>query len=152
MEGPGPRPRRSLYAPSVMPHPVIVPNKFDAGRLLQKRSGKSYLRALPSWEYNKPYTCPRCHRSLETFEHAILSCPGREPPSNRPLHAVSDVGPDAPVWPSATLLGALSRFIRATRTAFPPGMFSRPTSSTSSASSQSSHIVSFGCFMSSQES
>jgi len=143
---------RYPYRPSLKPHPFMGLNKFAAGRLHQMRSGKSYLRAHPSWSDDAPPTCPSCEEAPETFEHAILRCPAKGPARARHLQGVSDIGPDAPVWSSAPLLGSLSRFISSTATAFPPGMFSRPTSSSSSVSSQSSNVVSFGYFMSSQES
>jgi len=147
-----PDPARYPYRPSLRPHPFMGLDKFSAGRLHQMRSGKSYLRAHPSWDSVDPTTCPRCLSAPETFEHAILFCSTREPARTRHLQGVLDVGPDAPLWSSAALLGALTRFIKSTATAFPPGMFSRPTSAASSISSRSSNVVSFGYFMSSQES
>jgi len=148
-----PDPARYPYRPSIKPHPFMGLDKFTAGRLHQMRSGKSYLRAHPSWSDDAPTTCPSCDEAPETFEHAILRCPAKEPARARHLQGVSDIGPNAPVWSSAPLLGALSRFISSTATAFPPGMFSRPTSSArsiGSISSRSSNVVSFGYFMSSQ--
>jgi len=147
-----PDPPRYPYRPSLKPHPFMGLNKFAAGRLHQMRSGKSYLRAHPSWSDDAPPTCPSCEEAPETFEDAILRCPAKGPARARHLQGVSDIGPDAPVWSSAPLLGSLSRFISSTATAFPPGMFSRPSSSSGSVSSQSSNVVSFGYFMSSQES
>jgi len=116
------------------------------------RSWKSYLRAHASWDSDVHTTCPRCQSAPELFEHAILHYSAKEPATTHHLQGVLDVGPDAPVWSSAALLGALARFIKSTATAFPPGMFSRPSSSASSVSSHSSNVVSFGYFMSSQES
>ena len=115
-----PDPARYPYQPSLKPHPFMGLNKFTAGRLHQRRSGKSYLRAHPSWDSDVPTTCPSCLSDPETFEHAILRCPAKEPATTRPLQGVSDIGPDAPVWSSAALLGALARFIKSTATAFPP--------------------------------
>ena len=146
-----PDPARYPYRPSLKPHTFMGLDKFSAGRLHQMRSGKSYLRAHPSWDDDGPTTCPSCQHAPETFEHAILQCSAKEPARSRHLHGVLDIGPDAPVWSSAALLGALARFIKSTATAFPPGMFSRPASATSSVSSRSSNVVSFGYFMSSQE-
>ena len=146
-----PDPERYAYRPSLKPHPFMGLPKFDAGRLHQMRSGKSYLRAHPSWDDDGPSTCPSCSEAPETFEHAILRCSAKEPARTRHLQGVTELGPDAPVWSSAALLGALARFIRSTATAFPPGMFSRPSSSAGSVSSRSSNVVSFGYFMSSQE-
>jgi len=68
-----------------------------------------------------------------------------------PIRPVTNFSSDAPVWSSAALLGALTRFIRSTATAFPPPMFSRLSSSPASVSSRSSNVVSFGYFLSSQE-
>ena len=131
----GPAPARYPCPPTLKHHPFMGLNKFDAGRLHQMRLGNSYLRAHPSWDNEGPTTCPRCNESPETFEHAILSCPAKEPARHRHIQAVSDLGPNAGVWASAALLGALSRFISSTRTAFPPAMVSRPASAASSASS-----------------
>ena len=147
-----PDPARYPYRPSIKPHPFMGLDKFSAGHLHQMRSGKSYLRAHPSWDCDLPTTCPSCRDAPETFKHAILHCPAKEPAGSRHLQGVLDIGPDAPVWSSAALLGALSRFIKSTATAFPPGMFSRPTSAASTVSCRSSNGVSFGYFMSSQES
>jgi len=147
-----PDPARYAYRPSLKPHPFMGLPKFDAGRLHLMRSGKSYLRAHPSWDDDGPTTCPSCSEAPETFAHAILHCPAKEPARTRHLQGVTELGPDAPVWSSAALLGALAHFVRSTATAFPPGMFSRPSSSTCSVSSRSSNVVSFGYFMSSQES
>jgi len=151
-EDEAPGPERYAYSPSLTPHPFMGLSKFDAGRLHQMRSGKSYLRTHPSWDDEGPTTCPRCSEAPESFAHAILHCPAREPARDRHLQGVTELGPDAPVWSSVALLGALTRFIRSTATAFPPGMFSRPSSSVGSISSRSSNVVSFGYFMSSQES
>jgi len=147
-----PGPARYPYRPSFRPHPFMCLNKFTAGRLHQMSSGKSYLGAHPSWSDDAPTTCPNCEEAPETFEHAILRCSAKGPARARHLQGVSDIGPDAPAWSSVPLLGALSRYIGSTATAFPPGMFSRPTSSAASISSQSSNLVSFGYCMSSQES
>jgi len=146
-----PDPSSYPYSPSLKPHPFMGLDKFSAGRLYQPRSEKSYLRAHPAWDSDAPTTCPSCQNAPETFEHAIHHCPAKEPARTRHLQGVLDIGPDAPVWSSAALLGALARFIKSTATAFPPGMFSPPSSSAGSVSSRSSDVVSFGYFMSSQE-
>jgi len=146
-----PDPVRYPYRPSLKPHLFMGLDKFSAGCLHQMRSGKSYLRAHPSWDDVAPTTCPSCQNAPETFEHAILHCSAKEPARTRHPQGVLDIGPDAPIWSSAALLGALARFIKSTPTAFPPGMFSHPSSSASSISSRSSNVVSFGYFMSSQE-
>jgi len=147
-----PDPARYPYRPSLKPHPFMGLDKLSAGRLHQMRFGKSYLCAHPSWDSEAPTTCPSYFSAHETFAHAILHCSAKEPARTRHLQGVLGVGPDAPVWFSAALLGALAPFIKSTATAFPPGMFSRPSSSTFSVSSRSSNVVSFGYFMLSQES
>jgi len=147
-----PDPERDDYRPSLKPHPFMGLFKFDAGHIYQMKSGKSYLRAHPSWDDDGPATCPSCDEAPESFGHAILHCSAKEPARTRHLQGVTELGPDAPVLSSAALLGALTHFIRSTATAFPPGMFSRPTSPAGSVSSRSSNVVSFGYFMSSQES
>ena len=147
-----PDPTRYNFRPSLKRHPFMGLSKFDAGPLHKMRSGKSYLRAHPSWDDTAPTTCPSCKEAPETFEHAILHCSAKRPARTCHLQGVTELGPDAPFWSSAALLGALTRFIRSTATAFPPGMFSRPSSSAGSLSSRSSNVVSFGYFLSSQES
>jgi len=149
-----PDPARYQYQPLLRPHQFMGLDKFSAGHLHQMRSGKSYLRAHPSWDSDVPTTCPSCQSARETLEHAILHCSAKEPARTGHLQGVLDIGPDAPVWYSAAPLGALARYIQVTATAFPQGMFSRPSSgvSVSSASSHSSYVVSFGYFMSSQAS
>jgi len=121
-----PGPTRYPYRLSLKPHPFMGLDKFSAGRLRQMRSGKSYLRAHPSRDRDVPITCPSCCSAPETFEHAILHCSAREPARTRHLQGVLDVGADAPVWSSLALLGALSRYVKSTATAFPPAIFSRP--------------------------
>jgi len=106
-----PDPARYPICPSLKPHPFMGLDIFSAGRLHQMRSGKRSLRAHPSWDSDAPTTCPRYLDAPETFEHAILHCWAREPSWTRHLQGVLDLGPDAPVWSSAALLGALARFI-----------------------------------------
>ena len=151
-EAAAPGPERCAYRPSLRPHSFMGLSKFDAGRLHQIRSEKSYLRAHLSWDNHTSTTCPSCGEAPEDFEHAILHCSAKEPARTRHLQGVTELGPEAPVWSSAALLGAHTRFVRSMATAFPPGMFSRPNSSAGSISSRSSNVVSFGYFMSSQES
>jgi len=116
-------------------------NKFDPRRLHQMRSGKSYLRGYLYWDNDAPTTCPQCGKSPKSFEYVMLPGLTREPARNRHSQAVSYLGPDAPVWCSAALLGALSRFIRSTKTSFPVGMFCRSTSAAASISSRLSNVV-----------
>ena len=100
-----PDPARYPYRPSIKPHPFMALNKFTAGRLHQMRSGKSYLRAHPSWSDDAPTTCPSCDEAPETFEDAILRCPTKGPAGARHLQGVSDIGPDAPSGLPSPCLG-----------------------------------------------
>ena len=147
-----PDPARYAYRPSLSPHLFMGLSKFDAGRLHQMRSGKSYLRAHPPGDDPPPTTCPSCNPVPETFEHAILHCSAKRPVRDHHLQGVTELGPHAPVLSSAVLLSVLSRFVMSTATAFPPGMFSRPSSSAESVSSRASGVVSFGYSLSSEES
>jgi len=144
-------PAQYTYRPSQKPHLFRGLSKFDAGRLHQMRSGKSYLRAYRSWSDAAPTTCPSCKEDPETPAHSVLHCSAKRPARSRHLQGVADSGPDAPVWNSTAFLGALTRFIRSMATTFPRGMFSRPSSSAGSVSSRSCDVVSFGYFLSSQE-
>ena len=152
LEDAAPLPASYKYRPALTPHPFMGLSKFDAGRLHQMRSGKSSLGAHPSWDDTAPTTCPSCKEAPETLEHAILRCPAKRPARTRHLQGVTDIGPDATIWSSADLLGALTRFIRSMATAFATGMFSHQSSSADSVSSRLSNVVSFGYFLSSQES
>ena len=80
-----PDPARYAYRPSPKPHPFMGLSKFDAGRLHQRRSCKSYLRTHPSWDDDGPPTCPSCGEAPEDFEHAILHCSAKEPARTRHL-------------------------------------------------------------------
>ena len=102
-----PDPARYPYRPSLKPHPFIGLSKFSASRLHQMRSGKSYLRAHPSWDDNTLPTCPRCGEAPEHFAHAILHCSAKEPARTHHLQGVTDIGPDTAVRSSAALLVAL---------------------------------------------
>jgi len=106
-----PNPSRYPYHPSLKPHLFMGLNKFDAGRLHQMRSGKSYLRDHPSWDDDLPTTCPSCGQAPETFKHAIIHCPAKRPTRSRPLQEVSDIGPEALVWSSPLLLRGLTHLI-----------------------------------------
>jgi len=76
-----PDPARYPFRPSLKPHPFMGLDKFTAGRLHQMRSGKSYLRALPSWDSDVPTTCPSClsaprHSSTLSSAAQLRSPPG----------------------------------------------------------------------------
>ena len=147
-----PDPPRYEYRPSLTAHPFMGLPKFYTGRLQQMRSGKSYLRAHPSWANAGPPDCPSCNEAHETFEYAILDCSAKRPARSRHLQGVTELGPDAPIWSSGALLAALTRFTRCPATAIPTGMFSRPSCWADSVSSHSSKVLSFRYFLWSQES
>jgi len=84
-EAAAPHPTRYAYRPSLKPHSFMGLSKFDAGRLHQMRSGKSYLRAHPSWDDDGPTTCPKCHEAPKAFEHAILHCSAKRHARTRHL-------------------------------------------------------------------
>ena len=87
------------------------------------RAQKSYLAAHPSWfNASDSQLCPLCGEEPQSFSHAILRCPARAAAKAHHLQGVSSVGPDAPIWSSASLLLALAAYIKVTGTAFPPDM------------------------------
>jgi len=92
-----PDPSRYPYLPSLKPYLFMGLNKFDASRLHQMRSGKSYLRAHLSWDNENPTTCPRFDKASKTFKYAILSCPPSGPSRSCHLQAVTDIDSKAPV-------------------------------------------------------
>jgi len=118
-EARAPDPARYPYPPSLKPHPFMGLNKFDAGRLHQIRSGKSYIRANPSWNNYNPTTCHRCNEFPETsstpsclapqgslpgtttFRQSLICAPillsGPRPPSLAPSPAsLGRPGPPSP--------------------------------------------------------
>ena len=108
-------------------------DKFIAGRLHQMRAHKSYLAAHPSWWSEDPDTsCPRCRSDAETFSHAILHCPARSSPRDRYLEPNLSLSADSPLWDNKEHLHALSQYLSATRTGFPPEMAPSPLPSRTS--------------------
>ena len=94
-----------------------------AGRIHQMRSQKSYLAAHPSWfNVNDSRLCHLCGEEQERFSYAILRCRAKASARARHLQGVFSVDHDVPIWSSSSLLLGLAAFIRATGTAFPPGM------------------------------
>ena len=119
-----PTPGYYRHPPTLNPRPFMGLGKFVAGRIHQKRAGKSYLPAHPTWRSPDADTSsPRCGLEPETFEHAILSCPSRQDVRSRLLYGVTDVGHEAPLWASLPQLKRLAAFISVTSTGFPPTMF-----------------------------
>jgi len=119
-----PTPGYYRHLPALTTRPFMGLGKFVAGIINQRRAGKSYLAAHPTWRSPDAETsCPRCGLESETLEHAILSCPSRQDVRSRLLHGVTDVGHEAPLWSSLPLLKRLAAFISVTSTGFPPTMF-----------------------------
>ena len=115
------------YPHRLEPHPFMGLDKFIAGRLHQMRAHKSYLAAHPSWWSEDPdTTCPRCRSDVETFEHAILLCPARANHRDRYLEPTLSIHVDSPLWDDKEHLHALSQYLSATRTGFPPDMAPSP--------------------------
>ena len=111
------------YPCRLAPHPFMGLDKFIAGRLHQMRAHKSYLAAHPSWWSEDPDTsCPRCRSEAETFEHAILHCRAKSRHRDRYLEPTLSLHADSPLWDNKEHLDALSQYLSATRTGFPPEM------------------------------
>ena len=146
------RPGQVPIPPLTQASPIHGPRHVLRGTPPSDEIWKSYLCAHPSCDSDAPTTCPSCPSAPETFQHAILHSSAKAPSRTRYLQGVLDIGPGAPVWSLAALLGALARYIKSTATAFPLVMFSRRTSVASSISSRSSIVVSLRYFMSLRES
>jgi len=117
-------PPDSEYLPSLTPHPFMGLPKFLAGCFHQMRSGKSYLAAHPSWyNWDTPFTCPRCCAADETFEHAILHCKARRHLRESLLLTLASLNAASPLWTSDHDITALFRFIALTATGYPPDIF-----------------------------
>ena len=102
-------------------------DKFIAGRIHRMRAHKSYLAAHPSWWSEDPDTsCPCCRSDVETFEHAILHCPAWSSHRDWYLEPTQSLQADSPLWDDKNLLHALSQYLSATKTGFPPEMAPSP--------------------------
>ena len=127
---PRPPPVYYQYPCRLDPHPFMGLDKFIAGRIHQMRAHKSYLAAHPSWWSEDPdISCPSCRSDTETFEHAILHCPARSGPRSRYLNPALSLKADSPLWHDKELLHALSHYLSASRTGFPPEMAPSPLAS-----------------------
>ena len=122
-----PHPEYYDYPCRLAPHPFMGLDKFIAGRLHQMRAHKSYLAAHPSWWSDDPDTsCPHCRSDTETFEHAILQCPAKSSQRDRYLEPTLSLHADSPLWDNKEHLHALSQYLSATKTGFPPEMTPSP--------------------------
>ena len=102
-------------------------DKFIAGRLYQMRAHKSYLAAHPSWWSEDPdASCPQCRSDDETFEHAILHWTARSAHRSRYLEPALSLRADCPLWDNTEHLHAISQYLSATKTGFPPEMAPSP--------------------------
>ena len=123
-----PPPDYNTYPCYLDPHPFMGLDKFIAGCSHQMRAHKSYLAAHPSWWSEDPATsCPLCRSSVETFEHAVLYCPTKASPTSRYLDPTLSLQAESPLWVNKEHLHALSQYLSATRTGFPPEMAPSPT-------------------------
>ena len=125
-----PPPDYYTYPCRLDPHSFMGLDKFIAGRLHQMRAHKSSLAAHPSWWSEDPNTsCHRCRSDTETFEHAILQCPARSSPRDRYLKPTLSLSADTHLWDNKEDLHALSQYLTATSTGFPPEMAPSPLAS-----------------------
>ena len=81
------------------------------------RLAASYLLGHPNWHRPEPGLCPRCEEEIETTEHAILRCPARQY-ARRSFPETLDL---KSTWYDATTIKMLTKFVRRTLTAYPPG-------------------------------
>ena len=124
---PPPPPEFYTYPCRLDPHPFMNLDKVIAGHLYQMRADKSYLSAHPSWWSEDPdTTCPQCRSDNETFKHAILHCPVRSYHRRRYLEPALSLRADSPLWDNKDHLHALSQYLTARRTGFPPKMAPSP--------------------------
>jgi hypothetical protein len=94
--------------------------KFQASRIHQMRSGQSYLAAQPTHNQRDNSTiCPACESGEETFEHAALDCPAREPMRQTHCTGLSSVAYNSSLWSSLPELQQFSRFISHSGINFP---------------------------------
>ena len=106
------------------------------------RAHKSCLAAHPSWWSENPNTaCPRCRSDAASFEHAILHCPARSSLRARYLEPTLSLSADSPLWDNKEPLYALSQYISATKTGFPPVMAPSPLPSRASSPSLPPSLV-----------
>ena len=87
------------------------------------RSAKSCLAAHPSWlDENPDPPCRRCGTGPESFQDTNLTCPARTRVRGLLLKDVSSLVHDATIWSDPLLIRALGKYIRDTKTGFPPDM------------------------------
>jgi hypothetical protein len=76
------------------PRPFMRLGKFQASHIHQMRSSQSYLAAQPTYNKRDNNTiCPAYQSEEETFEHAALEYPAREPLRQVHCPGLSSVSP-----------------------------------------------------------
>jgi len=102
------------------PHTFMRLGKFQASRIHQMRAGQSYLAAQPTYRQRDQSTlCPACESEEETFEHAALDCPARDPMRQTHCPGLSSISHNSPLWSSFEDIRQFSRFISHARINFP---------------------------------
>jgi len=102
------------------PHTFMRLGKFQASRIHQMHSGKSYLAAQPThYQQDQSSLCPACESEEETFEHAALHCPAREHARQTHCPELSSISHDSPLWTSFNMVQQFSRYISHARVNFP---------------------------------
>ena len=102
------------------PHRFMQLGKFQASRIHQMRSGRSYLAAQEDFLDQEPdLTCRKCGEGDETFNHAAITCPAHAQNRAALCPTVNSVMHDSPLWRSLEDLKAFGRFIFVSRINFP---------------------------------
>ena len=105
------------FSPTTKLSAIFTLPRHAATRHFQIKLAASYLLGHPNWYRPEPGLCPRCEEEVETTEHAILRFPARQyargsfPETLDLKSACYD----------ATAIEMLAKFVRRTRTAYPPG-------------------------------
>jgi len=119
-----PTPGYYLHPSALNPQPFMGLSKFMAGRIHQRRAGKSYLAAHPTGRLlDADRSCHCCSLEPETFDHAILSCPSRQNDRSSVLQGVTHSGHKTPLWTALPLLQSIATLNSMGPTGFPPEMF-----------------------------
>ena len=94
------------------PYRFMQLGKFQASRIHQMWSGRSYLAAQADLLDQEPdRTCRKCRESEETFHHAAIACPvhARNRAALYPM--VDSVMYDSPLWRSLGDLKSFGHFV-----------------------------------------
>ena len=102
------------------PHRFMQLGKFQASRIHQMRSGRSYLAAQEDFLVQDPDpNCRKCGEGEETFHHAAITCPAHARNRTALCPTVVSVMHDSPLWRSLEDLKSFGRFIFVSRINFP---------------------------------